>query len=250
MQHTLRSAENVLKVLFALQKDGAVGLNQLSRSTEINKSTVYKILNTLKTRAIVEQDEDDKYKLGIGILQLSGTVLRELDLRKIARPLMKELSAYCGQTVTLGVRSGNFLSFIDRVDGQENVRFYCDVGKVTPLNGGAAAKALFAHLDADTRKDILNTIMEKTFTEHTKSAEELENEVLQIRSNGFSVSDEEVDPGVLAIGVPIFDHRNVVIAGMAVAGIKHSITQASFERNKEAIIKYGKLISEKMGATI
>ncbi len=246
----LKSAENVLDILFVFQgtKEKELGLNEISRLTNINKSTVHKILKSLQNRWLIEQNEiNSKYRLGVGLLQLGGNVLKELNLREVARPYMKQLAQACQNTVTLGVKSGNNMIFIDRVDGRDNVRFYCDIGKITPFNGGAAAKALLAYLDDSEISEILSSFKDKKFTEKTKGREALINELQLIKKNGYSISDEEVDMGVFAIGAPIIDYRGKAIAGIAVAGIKQTFTNEIFHINKELLLTYSKIISKRMG---
>ncbi|WZL73318.1 IclR family transcriptional regulator [Clostridiaceae bacterium 35-E11] len=246
----LNSAENVLDILclWDSDKEQALGLNEISKLTGINKSTVHKILQSLKKRNLVQQNEaNKKYSLGVGILRLSTCVLKNLDLREIAHPLLKQLAYMCQNTVTLGIRSENNFIFIDRIDGRDNVRFYCDIGKVTPFYGGAAAKALFSHLNDKDINKILQSMEEKKFTEKTKGRTALIEEIKLIRKNGFSLSDEEVDIGVLAIGAPIFDYRGDAIAGVAVAGIKQTFTPEILEINKKLLLEYTHIISKKMG---
>ncbi|SKC84426.1 IclR family transcriptional regulator [Maledivibacter halophilus] len=248
----LKSAENVLNILclWESNKEQSLGLNEISKLTGINKSTVHKILQSLKKRNFVQQNEvNRKYSLGVGILRLGTCVLKNLDLREVAHPLLKQLAHMCQNTVTLGIRSDNNFIFIDRIDGRDNVRFYCDIGKVTPFYGGAAAKALFAHLsDGDINK-ILQSIEEKKFTKKTKGKSALMEEIKSIRKNGFSISDEEVDIGVLAVGAPIFDYSGKAIAGVAIAGIKQTFTSEILEINKKLLLEYTHIISKKMGCS-
>lgn len=244
----LNSAENVVKILFALNENVKLGLNEISRVTEINKSTVFKILKTLEFYKLIEQEEiTQKYKLGISILQLSGTVLKELDLRTVARPVMNELAKKHEHTLTLAIRSGSFLTFIDRVDGKDNVRFYCDIGKVTPFNGGAAAKAYLANLPKEEVDKIVSENNFKKITSKTLTEAELLKELESIREKGYSISDEEVDLGVLAIGVPIFGHEGKVIASMAIAGLKQLISEDEIKELIESMLKASAEISNNMG---
>lgn len=246
----LKSAENVLNIIFIFQssKKTELGLNEISKLTGINKSTVYKILKSLQNRWLVTQNPvNHKYKLGVGFLQLGGIILKELNIREVAKPHIKQLAQACQNTVTLGIKSGNNMIFIDRVDGRDNVRFYCDIGKITPFNGGAAAKALLAHLHPSEISEVLDSFQEIKFTEKTKSKEELIKDLELIRKQGYSISDEEVDRGVLAIGAPIFDYRGKAIAGIAVAGIKQTFTKDLLRLNKELLLTYSKIISKHMG---
>ena len=129
----LHSAENVLRVLHVWHDSGqkSLGLTEISRITGINKSTVYKILLSLQKYHMVALDPDTKkYSIDYGVLTLSTAFIRQSDLRNVAHPLIEELAAKSGNTIMLALRKQDHLVFIDRVDGCENVRFYCDIGKI------------------------------------------------------------------------------------------------------------------------
>ncbi len=246
----LNSTNNVLDILFLWKSQNCeeIGLNEISKITGINKGTAYKILYSLKERNLIEQNpETKKYKLSFGLLELGNLVLKNLDLREVAHPIIKELAYTCGETVTLGIRTNNNFIFIDRVDGRENVRFYCDIGKSTPFYGGAAAKALFAHLEPADIEDIVAHMKVDSFTHKTLSVKDLLAQTNSIRENGYSISDEEVDIGVLAFGAPIFNHLGKAIAGMAIAGLKHTFTDEKLKNCKKLILEYSHRVSVKMG---
>lgn len=198
----LKSTDNVVKVLFLLRDSiEPLGLTEISNITEINKSTVYNILNTLMFYNIVNKDEDNKkYKLGVGILGLSTKVLNELDIRGIAKPFMQDLALKTKSTVTLGIANNNKFIFVERVDGVKNVRFFCDIGKSVNFFEGAASKAYYSFLNAKSQKNTIENVRKK----HPS----VDSEMNLIIKNGYSVSNEEVDKGVKAFGAPIFNYQN------------------------------------------
>ena len=227
----LNSAENVLNVLFVWTRaqKPELGLTEISRLTGINKSTVYKILLSLRERNLVSVEPvGKKYRLDVGILELSGFFMKHLALKDVAHPLLEKLARDSGKTVTMALRKENYLVFIDRVDGSENVRFYCDIGKVVHYNNGAAAKAVFAYLPEEQVKRITEDDEEHRFTEKTKSWRDLIAEIPEIRNKGYSVSDEEVDRGVLAVGAPVFDAAGSAVAGVALATLKATCSEDEF----------------------
>lgn len=245
----LNSAENVLDILFvwtsAQKKE--MGLTEISRETGINKSTVYKILQSLKKRNLIAMNQSTKkYSLDHGVLELSGMFLKQLDTKDAAHPLIEKLAAESGKTVTFALRKEKHLVFIDRVDGAENVRFYCDIGKVAPYNSGAAAKAVYANLSFSERQTLAQQ-PPAVFTEKTKNWDALEREVPDIQKRGYSISDEEVDEGVYAVGAPIFDHTGKVIAGMAMATLKFNIAAGEADEMARMLCDCAAKISYKLG---
>jgi len=240
----------VLNILFVWKKTGKkdLGLTEISRITEINKSTVYKILISLQAHHLVSLNPvTKKYSIDFGVLELSSIYLKQSDLRTVAHPWIERLAAASGKTITLALRNPERLVFIDRVDGCENVRFYCDIGKIVYYNSGAAAKAVFANLTDAEQETIRTTQACEKFTSFTRTWEELMLEVPQIRQNGYSISDEEVDIGVFAVGAPIFDVQGKVIAGMAMATLKFQLSQAQIEDMIQQTVETSQIISSKMG---
>lgn len=245
----LHSAENMLDILFvwtSTQKR-EMGLTEISRETGINKSTVYKILQSLQNRSLISLNPvTKKYSLDHGVLELSGAFLKQLNIKDAAHPLIEQLALQSGKTVTFALRKEKHLVFIDRVDGAENVRFYCDIGKVAQYNSGAAAKAVFANLTLEERHTLAQTPPPR-FTPKTKSWDALEQEVPAIQKNGYSISDEEVDEGVYAVGAPVFDHTGKVVAGMAVAALKFNLTEGQSAEMARLLCECAARISKKLG---
>lgn len=245
----LHSAENVLQILFVWHETGqkSLGLTEISRITGINKSTVYKILLSLQKYHMVFLDPiTKKYSIDYGVLTLSTAFIRQTDLHTVAHPLIEDLAARSGKTITLALRKQEHLVFIDRVDGCENVRFYCDIGKIAYFNSGAAAKAVFANLKEEERQQICHQDAQQ-HTVYTKTWGELMRQVPEIRENGYSISDEEVDPGVFAVGAPIFDHQGQVIAGMAMAALKIALSESDIHQMIRQTVATSKAISARMG---
>lgn len=245
----LNSAENVLNILFVWSKSQLreIGLTEISRITGINKSTAYKILISLQNHKLVSLNPiTKKYSIDYGVMELSSLFLKQLDLRTVAHPWIERLANESGRTITLALRKNEHLVFIDRVDGCENVRFYCDIGKVTSYNGGAAAKAVFANLTAEEQQAIIAQPVQ-TYTNQTKAWDQLLLDVPAIKQNGYSISDEEVDAGVFAIGAPIFDSRGKVIAGIAMATLKINLCSQEIENMISQTVKTAQTISFKLG---
>lgn len=249
MVEPLNSAENVMRILFVWSehKLPELGLTEISRLTGINKSTVYKILLTLRDRNLVSvNQENKKYSLDAGVLELSNFFLKNLNLRDIAHPFLEKLASDSGKTVTLALGMEKHLVFIDRVDGAGSVRFFCDIGKNTYYNGGAAAKAVFAYLPENQVNEIMKA-KEHFFTEKTKTWADLLQEIREIRKKGYSISDEEVDRGVIAVGAPIFNQQGAVVAGVALATLKFNLPEAEFLQMQDLVTNCARSISERLG---
>ena len=113
-------------------------------------------------------------------------------------------------------------------------------------NSGAAAKVVFANLTDEEQENIIQQPSHR-FTDNTRSWDELMQEVPQIRQNGYSISDEEVDAGVFAIGAPIFDSQGKVTAGKAMATLKYYLTIEQIGNMITLSVNTSSIISSKIG---
>lgn len=236
----LNSTENVVKILFLLRDENkALGLTEITNKTNISKSTVYNILNTLIHYNLIKKDEDSKkYSLGISILSLSSVVIDSLDIRNISKPYMQSLARRTKSTVTLGIRNDEKFTFIERIDGVRNVRFFCDIGKDVKLFKGAASKAYFANLSDEEQLKVYGV----------DELDKYIDEIQEIRKNGYSTSNEEVDKGVVAFGAPIFDYKNEVVSALAIANIVGVLSEEKLKSNIEELIETAKQISKDLGS--
>ena len=84
-----------MRVLDAfLELPGEVGTNELSRRTQINASTVSRLLATLVAGGYVEYvSESGRYRLGPQLMRLANHALSNVDLRALARPHLVALEA-------------------------------------------------------------------------------------------------------------------------------------------------------------
>lgn len=247
----LNSTNNVLDILFLMKNhnEKELGLNEISKLSEINKSTVYKILNTLIKRDIIGQNPDtQKYFLSYGLLELSNKVLKETNLYEVAHPVIKNLARTTGKTITLGIKYDDHLVFIDRIDGNESVHFHCEIGKRMPFYEGAAAKSLFAFLPNVERREFETFQIDDDLDKKVRINKFIAD-IDNIREQGYSISDEEVDKGVFALGAPVFNHRGDVVAGIALATIKNSVTNDIKNMLIKELLEHSMAISKSLGYT-
>jgi DNA-binding IclR family transcriptional regulator len=97
------AVQRAFSVVDALaEADTELGTNEIARRTDINPSSVSRLLATLVAGGFVEHVQDSgRYRLGLRLLQLGNVVLARLDLRQVARPHLQALVESTGETATL-----------------------------------------------------------------------------------------------------------------------------------------------------
>jgi DNA-binding IclR family transcriptional regulator len=244
------SIDKALKILASFAPyNHEMGTVEISRKLGFHKATVSRILLNLARHGFLQQDSHTrKYILGPSIIPLAKAVNQSLktNMVNIAIPFLDSLRDNLKETVVLETISGRNTVMAYIADGPRLVRLAGDIGDRLPIHAAAGAKAILAHSAPNVKAGLLKTRM-ISFTPNTIT----ENKILQaqlqdIRDQGFSFDNEEIDEGTRSFGAPIFNHEGRPIAAVAVCGPSQRIAWS----NRSGIIGPLKATAEKISAQL
>jgi DNA-binding IclR family transcriptional regulator len=209
-----------MSVLEALARaEQGVSLKDVASSVGLVKSSVFRILYTLKELGYVEQSPGTgNYRLSVKVLSLLRRSAQRPTLLKIARPHLTRLRDQLQESTWLAERRGNAVILVDVAESSHRLRLSFDVGDRCPMHATALGKSIAAYmspteLDVVLTKDKLHKFTSKTLTNRA----EIKAELAKVRRQGFATNDEETVEGALLIGAPIFDVENRAFAAMSVS---------------------------------
>ncbi len=223
-----RKSQSLLKAFDILEAIAAhhrpMGVTEIARTVGINKATVHRLLRTLADRGYVRQMEPSgAYALGFQLLALGNAVLDSLDLVKVARPLMQELSDTSGETVFLYVYDRGAVTLVHSVESTQAVRASLNAGRNVPIHATAAGKVFLAFRDGEVLERLERTRL-KRYTDRTiVNIQELKRQLEQVRSADIAFDNGEYLHEVWCISTPIRNHRGEVVAALSLAGPEHRI---------------------------
>ncbi len=244
---TVERALDILEVF--VDSDKALGITELSRRVNLNKSTTYRMVQALRTRGYINQDDQtNKYYLGYKILKFASGFLNQNKIREIARRHLEELSRKTLQTVQLAIFEENKIVYIDQVEGSDIFQVRLKIGSRGPLHCTAAGKSILAFLPEEELKNTLKNSKLIPFTEKTIiSVEHLRNEIRGIKRVGFSFCDREYDDHLRAIGAPILGIGSKVIGAVALVAPYNRIKVKEVSYYGNMVRETGLKISSEMG---
>ena len=212
---SVQSVERALQILSCFTvEEKLLSVGEISAKLALPKSTVFRLLHTLKSQRFIEQDAGtQRYKLGFKVLELGNAYASNLDLRQVALPIMKALNEETMETVSLNVVDRYDRVCIEKVESNQQIRNFVKVGARSPLCYGASGKVLLSHLSKEEQKMVmrqegLDQLQQKRLSSH----------IQQIVKDGYVLSDSERIEGLLSISAPIFDSSHQVIAGLSLSG--------------------------------
>ncbi|ETT25561.1 transcriptional regulator, IclR family [Rhodococcus rhodochrous ATCC 21198] len=237
----------------ALAQERIATSTRLTEMLDEPVSSVYRMLATLAEAGWVEQlGPRGAYRVGIKLLSLSGELTRRLDIRRAAAPVLREIHEATGETTFLCIRRGSRAVCIERVDGIRVNSRVLQLGESLPLHVGAAPRALLAFEDRPAWEEYATVVSNSNEPwRNVRSRGEFFADLEHIREQGFVVSDNNVTPGIAAIGAPIFNHRGEVVASLSTSGLREGILAPSADGKPsvtELVCRGARTLSDYLGA--
>lgn len=245
----IQSLDRGIKILLMLSERSRVGVTEVAKELQVNKSTAYRLLETLLINHLVEQDEGSgKYRLGIGVLSISEKLLSSFDIINTAKPFLAKLAESTRESAQLCVYSSGKVFVVDQVASAETMKVTAKIGKIEPLHCSAVGKCLMAfHLEREWPK-LLDKMEWTPYTPSTiTTRERLETELRKIRDIGYAVDNEELTAGVRCMAAPIYNHRGEVVYCLGISGPSTRIRAAKMKDYAHKVKKVADQISAKLG---
>ncbi|UQZ82932.1 Transcriptional regulator KdgR [Paenibacillus konkukensis] len=246
----IQSLDRALKILDLFDEhDTELKITEISRRMELHKSTVHSLLKTLQEHAYIEQNaETGKYRLGMKLLERGHLLLQSLDIRTIARKQLLQLAAETGQTAHLVILEGKEGVYIDKVEGPRAVIRYSRIGRRIPLHCSSVGKALAAFMPQARLAKLLHhyeytSHTPRTITDEASFVEELE----RVRSQGYALDNQENEPGVRCLAVPVYDHHGQAAAAVSISTLVSSVDDRELESLIPVLKRAGEDISKQLG---
>lgn len=227
-----------------------LGVTEASKRLGLHKSTVSRLLGTLERGGFVEQVSDTRrYRLGLQLASLAGLAVTQLDLSSAARPYLVNLAAQSEETATLSVLDGDEAVNIDQVAGPHPVKDLGWIGRRLPLHASAGGKPLLASLSAEQLERWLQQPL-PAYTERTvTSPEQLRRELQEMLACGYVIVSEEYEPGLTAVGAPVYDYHREIVASITVSGPTFRLRPEHLQTAARLVKETAERISARLGYT-
>lgn len=214
-------AQSLYKGLVVLQSfsEGrqSMSLTEVAERVNMNRSTTRRFLLTLLSLGYLALD-GKRYTLTPKVMTLGYNYLSNQPWWQWANPVTEEISRELKESCSIGVLSGDQLIFVARAKGPRALTINLSPGRVVPVYTAGIGRVLLAEM-SDTE---LDAFFERNppipLTRHTVTDPLVIRTELQIaRSQGYSIVDQELEEGLLAIAVPIRDRGGKAVAALGIS---------------------------------
>jgi IclR family mhp operon transcriptional activator len=258
----VQGLERGIEVLRALNAStgGRNSVARLSTETGLHRTTVKRLLETLKHLGIVRYlDDSNEYCLALNVLQLSEGFRDVVWIAEIARPLMRALTRKVLWPSDLMILDTDELVVRETTHGITPWSFNSRVlGIRVPLLQSSGGRAYLAFCADDERERLLNMLQKREGVEgeRARDAVYVARVLNQTRERGFAVSERREAFGNLsmrfgtnrcaAIAVPI-RRKGFAVASLNLVYLTRAVsTQEIIERSLPDLISTGRRIEQSL----
>ncbi|MFC7392234.1 IclR family transcriptional regulator [Scopulibacillus cellulosilyticus] len=246
----IQAVERALNILDLFDEYSTeLKITEISERLLLNKSTVHSLLKTLQKHGYIEQNaENGKYKLGMKLFERGNFVVHNLDIRSVAKKYLLELSKQTGHTLHLVILDGKEGVYIDKVEGSSGIVFYSRIGRRAPVHSTGVGKTLLAFRKEEELNVILDGyVFNKQTPKTITNKEEFLDELKKIKEKGYAIDNEENEPGICCVAVPVRNHTGEVVAAISISMPTPQLNAEEMKRIVPMMKEAGENISKEMG---
>ncbi|NUP38177.1 MAG: IclR family transcriptional regulator [Streptomyces sp.] len=210
----MRTVQRTIDILVLFNEHRpALSLREIVTASGLPKTTVLRILQTLRLNGLLWLDEHGRYTAGPAFLRWVRMADQGWRLPAPARRALRELAAEHRETVHLYVRRDVHRICIAQEEGPQALRHVVQVGDELPLWAGGPSKVLLLGAD-DT---LLDRVARRSphGPDHTATLRRWMAETLR---NGYAASHGEHEEGLSSVAVPVRARGGEVVAALSFGG--------------------------------
>jgi IclR family pca regulon transcriptional regulator len=211
----VQSLERGLAVIRAFgYRRVSLTITDVAEATGLTRATARRFLLTLVRVGYVRNDGRE-YWLRPRVLELGYAYLSGIELTEAARPFLDELVAEVGESTSIAVRDDNDIVYVAHAAPQRVMTINVPVGGRDPLFCTALGRVLLAaepeaEIDRYLKAADLHAYTGATITDPAG----LRQALIRVEDDGYSLIEDELEDGLVALAVPVRDADGAVTAAM------------------------------------
>jgi len=250
-RYVIPSLDRAVRVLGMLaDHERGLSLADMARASDIPKSTLFRILVTLRKHHCVTTDLDGRtFRLGSHLWELGNAFADQTDLFRVSKGYMERLADQCGETVFLSKLEDGEVVYLRRMESPKSITVVKKLEPRVPAHCTATGVALMAWLASEEVDDILDSHGMEAYNETTiTDRQALKHRLTEARERKYAVVDGEYNSDLLCVAAPVLDHNRRPCAALTVAMLSSQAdSQARIDDVGQAVRETAQRLSHELG---
>lgn len=240
---------NAIAVLRSFTADEPLlGVTEIANRVGLHKSTVSRILATFEQENLVERDEDTRrFRLGLGLIAVAGPLLAELEERRVAFPVLRELTELTGETSALMMWEGNESICVEQIASRHQIKH------TTPLGArysDALSSSVQVFLAMEPEERVRSLLLGGAIKYPGLDETSLEAYLARLKDDarrGWAVNYGESSLDEVGVAAPVYDHRGDVVAAVLIPAPRFRVSSERLQSLGESCAAAANKVTARLG---
>lgn len=219
-RQTNQSSLRLLQIMECLAESRIpMRLQDIAKQVSMTQSTVLRYLYALQEASYIYQDsESSRYALTWRVCRLSENLNTLLGLRNITNPFVNQLANTLSMGACVVIEQDKACLYVDCIDNPNSPTLQ-RIGKQAPMHTTGSGKVLLSQYTEQQLADYIAVKGLVKLTENTiTDPSALRQELAKIRQQGYGMDEQECEPGLRCISIPLRNYSGNIIASMSIFG--------------------------------
>ena len=180
-------------------------LSEVAARADMDRAKARRFLLTLHALGFVKR-MGRQFELTPKVLQLGYAYQASNQYRAVIQQYLQEITAELGESSSLAVLDGEDVVYVIRSAARHRLMaITLSVGTRLPAAYTSMGRVLLAQLAEDELDAYMERVHLEAFTNASVTdPKAFRAEIVQVRKQGYSIVDQELDPGLRSVAVPVF----------------------------------------------
>ncbi|MFJ7724676.1 IclR family transcriptional regulator [Neobacillus sp. NPDC097160] len=242
----IERADKVLKQIGEFPNQ--LRLIELSKRVDINKSSLFSLLNTLETLKWVTKEDGDTYSLGPALGAIGSAYFRQFNILQSFYKEASQSVAKINEHIQLGILDEGDVVYLGKMEGDSRVRLITDPGMRFPAYASAIGKIQLTRYAKAELEEMYPKQWEPKTPFTISNINVLNDNVQQAKKDGYAIENQEASLGFHCVAAPVYNFENKIIAGVSFTMMTTSWEQKK-DSAREEIIQLASRLSQLAGFT-
>jgi IclR family acetate operon transcriptional repressor len=240
---------NAIAVLRSFTADEPLlGVTEIANRVGMHKSTVSRILATFEQEGLVERDPDTRrFRLGLGLIAVAGPLLAELEERRVAYPVLRELTERTGETSALMMWEGNESICVEQIASRHQIKHTAPLGA---RYNDALSSSVQVFLATEPEDRVRSLLLSGAIAYPGLDESSLEDYLLRLKedsSRGWAINYGESSLDEVGVAAPVYDHRGDVVAAVLIPAPRFRVSQERLQSLGESCAAAADKVTARLG---
>lgn len=219
-------------------------LADLAAAADLSKPTAHRLLAVLVEDDWAVAHEGGYYGLGPAA-RAAAAMVASSTAHATVESVLADLQQRVGQTIHLGMRSGDRIVYTHKVEAPQGFAMASRVGHQQPLHCTGIGKCVLSGLDDAALAAFVERAGLPPRTEHTiTTLDALRRETAEIRARGYAIDEEENEANIRCLAAPIHTADGRVMGAVSMSTVTFVVDREELLSRRDDVMETARRLTE------